>query len=163
MGHGAPCPLPRSAAGRGTPVLAGAAAPPPLLGCGIGGTPCFSGCGELMGHSWVTLQCPKGSRRQQGELEPLPLPSLTPLTGRPGTRPAWGTLSPRERSVTGTENSPARNRDAAKRPPDGNGFWIQTSAPEVKGCVLHYQPPESPGSPEICHAHFKPFCFYGQI
>lgn len=71
--------------------------------------------------------------------------------------------SPCKRLVIRTESSLTCNRDGAKRPPDGSGFWIQTSSPEVKGCVLHYQPPESPSPPEICHAHFRPFRFYGQI
>lgn len=89
-----------------------------------------------------------GSQKWKGELEPLPdLPQVPP----------------EEHLVSRTEKSPARNGEAAKPPADGNGVWIQTSATEVKGSGLHYQPLESPCPPEICHAHFEPFHFYGQV
>lgn len=107
----------------------------------------------------LVLGLPKVEGRAQ-----VPSPALlTPPMGQPGTVPVAGTFSPHEHLVMRTENSPARNRDAAKPPADGNGVWIQTSATEVKGSGLHYQPLESPCPPEICHAHFEPFHFYGQV
>lgn len=97
-------------------------------------------------------------------LPPLP-PSPALLTIHGTTRPcaSGGTLSPEEHLVMRTGNSPARNRGAAKPPADGNGVWNQTGATEVKGSGLHYLPLESPCPPEICHSHFKPFHFYGQV
>lgn len=79
--------------------------------------------------------------------------------------PPWDSQARGDRAAlaTGTESSAAHSRDTAKPPADGNGAWIQTSATEVRGSGLHYQPLESPCPPEICHAHFEPFHFYGQV